>query len=377
MTTLFKIRRDQLIRDAIAVGIDRLVVCDPVSLLYFTGIKITPYERFIALLLNPGSGRGQLILPSMEKEGVKDSGLDAAFYDDQEDPFLQVFKFLHGCRLPGVEKNFLSLSVAEKIQTGLNQTPNKSPGALADITGLISGIRLVKDDAELKSLSTAAQYSDEILAQISARIHVGQTEKDITMDIMQAMATKPNLSISECVIQVLAGKGSANPHGYAGDRALEQGDPVTIDFGVCFQHYWSDCTRTFFLGPPKPQLEEIYPIVLEAQQEAIATIAPGIPMAQIDLAARKVITRKGYGEYFIHRTGHGIGLSIHEPPSLHNQNQTILTEGMVVTIEPGIYLPGVGGVRIEDDVVVTANGAHVLTHYPKSYADMVLKPNES
>ena len=372
MTKLFKNRRNHLIKRAMAEDIDMLMVCDPINLLYFTGIKITPYERFIALLLDTGSGQAQLVLPSLERDAAKDSGIATRFYGDQDDPFSLVVAFLGLCRLPGVEKNSLPLATAEKLVNALNRNSQREITKIADITGIISHRRLLKDETELKYLGMAAQYSDKILAEISAKIHMGQTEKEITIEIMRAMAAKPGLMINDFVIQVLIGTGSADPHGYASDRALKKGDPITIDFGVCYHHYWSDCTRTFFMGSPKPQFKEIYEIVLEAQQNAITKVQPGVPMCEIDQAAREVISSAGYGEYFIHRTGHGIGLSIHEPPSIHGQNLTSLSEGMVVTIEPGIYIPGKGGIRIEEDVMVTANGGEVLTHYPKSYEDMVL-----
>ena len=372
MPQLFENRRNCLMERVAAAGIDMLMVCDSVNLLYFTGIKITPYERFIAFLLDTRSGQAQIVLPGLERDAARDAGIKVKFYDDHDDPLLPVVAFLGPCRLPGVEKRSLSLAVAEKIITGLNRKADRSISVLADITGIISDIRLIKDDAELQYLGMAARYSDEILAGISAKIHIGQTEKNITIEIMRAMAAIPKVLIDNFVIQVLLGTGSADPHGYASDRTLQEGDPVTIDFGVCYQHYWSDCTRTFFAGPPKQQFREIYRIVLDAQQEAIAKVRPGVPMAEIDLAAREVIGSAGYGEYFIHRIGHGIGLSIHEGPSMHSENMTPLAEGMVVTIEPGIYIPELGGIRIEDDVVVTAHGVEVLTHYPKSFADMVL-----
>jgi Xaa-Pro aminopeptidase len=372
MSQLFKNRRDRLIERAAAAGSDMLMVSDPISLLYFTGIKITPYERFIALLLDIRSGQCQLVLPSLERDVVKDSRLMVEFYSDHEDPFLPVIEFLGACRLPGVEKGSLPLAVAEKILTGLNHKSDRSITSLADITGIISDIRQIKDDTELNYLRTAARFSDEILAEISTKMFLGQTEKEIAVEIMRTMAAQPKVLIDNFVIQVLAGTGSADPHGYSGDRILQEGDPVTIDFGVCCQQYWSDCTRTFFVGPPKRKFKEIYQIVLDAQQQAIDKVRPGVPIADVDLAAREVIGRAGYGEYFIHRIGHGIGLSIHEGPSMHSRNRTPLAKGMVVTIEPGIYLPGLGGVRIEEDVAVTANGPEVLTHFSKSYADMVL-----
>ncbi len=372
MPQLFANRRDRLIQQAIAHDIDRLMVCDPVNLLYFTGVKITPYERFIALLLDTRSGLSQLVLPSLERDAARDSGIIVEFYGDQDDPLVAVAAFIGAGRLPGVEKNSLPLAVAEKLMTALDRNSDRSLTAMTDISGIISDIRLIKDHTEISNLRTAARYSDEILAGIAATIHTGQTEKEITVEIMRAMAAQPDLMIDDFVIQVLAGTGSADPHGYAGDRAWQEGDPLTIDFGVCYQHYWSDCTRTFFAGPPKARFKEIYQVVLEAQQEAIAKVQPGVPMSEVDSAARKLIESAGYGDYFIHRIGHGIGLSIHEPPSMHSRNKTPLAEGMVATIEPGIYLPGSGGVRIEEDLAVTADGGEVLTDYPRTFEDMVL-----
>jgi Xaa-Pro dipeptidase len=370
MSQFFKNGRERLIERADAAGSDMLMVSDPVSLLYFTGIKITPYERFIALLLDVRSGQCQLVLPSLERDVIKGSGLMVEFYNDHDDPFLPVIELLDACRLPGVEKGSLSLAVAEKISTRLNHKPDRSITSLADITGIISDIRQIKDDIELNHLRMAARFSDEILAEISTKICIGQTEKDIAVEIMRAMAVKPKVLIDNFIIKVLAGTGTADPQGYSGDRTLQEGDPVTIDFGVCYQHYWSDCTRTFFGGPPKRKLKEIYQIVLDAQQRAIGKIRPGVSIADVDLAAREVIGRAGYGEYFIHRIGHGIGLNIHEGPSIHSHNRRPLAKGMVVTIEPGIYLPGLGGVRIEEDVAVTTDGPDVLTNFSKSYADV-------
>lgn len=376
MKHIYKNRQDHLIQRASDAGIDRVMICDPINFLYFTGIKITPYERFMAFLLETDSGRGRLVLPGLERDAAKDSGIPATFYGDHEDPFLPVMEQLGASRFPGVEKKSLPLLVAEKILAGKGTAAHKSPvqslSDLADITGMISDIRCCKDDTELASLAMAARYSDDILTEISPGISVGQTEKELFMEILGAMARRPNLSIHDFVIQILVGEGSADPHGYSGDRRIKPGDPVTIDFGVCCDHYWSDCTRTFFAGPPKPLFKDIYEIVLAAQQAAIGQIQPGVPMARIDAAARQVIDAAGYGDYFIHRTGHGIGLSIHELPSLHGRNQALLEEGMVVTVEPGIYLPGKGGVRIEEDVAVAACGANVLTHYPSTFADMVL-----
>ncbi|MEG1501593.1 MAG: M24 family metallopeptidase, partial [Clostridiales bacterium] len=173
--------------------------------------------------------------------------------------------------------------------------------------------------------------------------------------------------------QVSSGLKTAKAHGVPGDHILEKGQQILIDFGVNFQYYKSDITRTFFASHPCSQLEEMYKVVLEAQLTAIEKAAPGIPISQIDLAARNVIAKAGYGEYFNHRTGHGLGLDIHETPNIYDINEDILQEGMVFTVEPGIYLPQMGGVRVEDDVLITASGHHIFTDFPKEFSQIILE----
>ncbi|MOA18746.1 putative peptidase [compost metagenome] len=164
---------------------------------------------------------------------------------------------------------------------------------------------------------------------------------------------------------MLSGEKTALPHGVPGTRILRHGDLVMFDIGVYADGYASDITRTFALGELTKEQVNIYNTVLEANKAAIRAINPGVTFASIDKAARDVIEEAGYGSYFIHRLGHGLGIDVHEFPSVHGKNDTLLSEGNVFTVEPGIYVPGVGGVRIEDDCLVTADGVEVLTSYPK------------
>jgi Xaa-Pro dipeptidase len=295
-------------------------------------------------------------------------------YGDHEDSTGKLLDLLGEWDVLGVEKDRLTLLLAERILAHGRQKTRRNGPCFEDISGLLWDLRVCKNPEEIEKIETAVGHGDEILEKISKTICIGRSQKEIAFEIFQEMSTRSGVSFDSSIVQVLGGVNSSNPHGTSGNRQLEKGDPLTIDFGVYYDGYWSDLTRTFFVGPPDPRLEEIYHLVLQAQQAAIDTVRPGIPMQDIDQAARQVIEKAGYGEFFIHRIGHGIGLDIHEPPSIHKNNPEALKENMVFTIEPGVYLPNLGGVRIEDDVAVTGGGARVMSRYPKGYEDMILPP---
>jgi Xaa-Pro aminopeptidase len=181
---------------------------------------------------------------------------------------------------------------------------------------------------------------------------------------MESMMKRSGADAIGFDIILASGKRSALPHGKAGDKRIEKGDFILIDFGSGFQGYYSDQTRTVVCGSPSAEQQKIYEIVKDAHDKAVEKVRPGIPVAEIDGAARDHIRNQGYGEYFGHGTGHGIGLAVHEDPAVNGENKGLLQEGMVFTIEPGIYLPDWGGVRVEDMVLVTPQGAEVLTHLP-------------
>ena len=368
----FQQRRDQLFDCLAARGIETAMVNTPTHIQYLTGVKINPYERFVALFLNCHNRQCYLILPSLEKGLSCDNSIAKVVYGDDEDSTDKLLDLVERSDALGVEKDRLAFSLGEKI---LAHTPPKaSPKRFRfeDIGRLIWDLRLCKGPKEIETIQTAVGHRDDILEKVRRTICIGRSEKDISFGILQEMSTRPGVSANTFVAQVLSGPNSSRPHGTAGDRKLQKGDPITIDFGVYYDCYWSDITRTFFLGPPDPSFEKIYKVVLAAQQAAIDTVRPGIMIRDIDLAARRAIEKAGYGELFIHRTGHGIGLDIHEFPSIHSNNSQVLKENMVFTIEPGIYLPELGGVRIEDDVTVTRQGAQVMNRYPKGYEDMIL-----
>ncbi|KEF37421.1 Xaa-Pro aminopeptidase [Schinkia azotoformans MEV2011] len=236
---------------------------------------------------------------------------------------------------------------------------------MVPISGVIEKLRLIKTDEELQILKEAASVADQAFEHIIKVIKPGVNELEISNELEFFMRKKGATSSSFDTI-VASGFRSALPHGVASDKVIKAGELVTLDFGAYYKGYCSDITRTVGIGDIKnDQLKTIYDIVLQAQLLGMNGIKAGMTGKQADALTRDYISAKGYGDYFGHSTGHGIGLDIHEGPALSVKSDTILEPGMVVTVEPGIYLEGVGGVRIEDDIVITKDGNIALTHSPK------------
>jgi Xaa-Pro aminopeptidase len=235
---------------------------------------------------------------------------------------------------------------------------------LVPVAGLVEGLRAVKDESELVILRQAAKIADDAFAHITGFLRPGLTELEVALELEMFMR-KAGAASSSFDIIVASGVRSSLPHGRASEKVLQTGDFVKMDFGAYYQGYCSDLTRTVVLGQPSDKQREIYETVLEAQLHAVANIRPGITGIEADRLARDIIEAKGYGPYFGHSLGHGLGLAVHESPSLSFRGDTVLQAGNVVTVEPGIYIPDFGGVRIEDDIVLTATGNEVLTHAPK------------
>ncbi|KRE98543.1 Xaa-Pro dipeptidase [Paenibacillus sp. Soil766] len=231
---------------------------------------------------------------------------------------------------------------------------------------LVELIRMVKDEGELQVMQEAADLADQTFTHILNFIKPGVKELDIALEIEVFIRKNGGTSTSFETI-VASGERSALPHGKASDRILQGNEFVKLDFGAYYKGYCSDITRTVMLGKPTDKHKEIYDIVLEAQLHCLANLKPGITGRDGDAFARDVIVKRGYGDYFGHGTGHGLGMEIHESPRVSKTEDMILTPGMVVTVEPGIYLPDFGGVRIEDDVVITETGIKILTHSTKDF----------
>jgi Xaa-Pro aminopeptidase len=262
-------------------------------------------------------------------------------------------------RRVGFESEFVPYAQVERLREKL---------APVDLVPLpdVDRLRWVKDAEEIAVLSRAAEIADVACAYILERLRPGLTEREVAVDLEVFMRRAGAERVSfESVLA--SGPRSALPHGRATGRVMAAGDLVTLDFGAVYEGYASDITRTVVLGTPDDRQRQIYEIVREAQQRALEAIRPGVSGRQVDAAGRSVIAAAGFEGAFGHALGHGLGLDVHEGPRLSPRDDTVLEAGMVLTVEPGIYLPGWGGVRIEDDVVVTAEGCRVLTHAPKDF----------
>ena len=232
------------------------------------------------------------------------------------------------------------------------------------LSNVIEKLRLIKTSAEIKILKEAAQIADAAFKHIIGYIAPGKTELEVSNEL-EFFMRKQGATSSSFDIIVASGHRSALPHGVASNKVIEKGDLVTMDYGALYNGYISDITRTVAVGNPSDELKKIYDIVLKAQLLGMAGIKPGLTGKQADALTRDYIEGKGYGPNFGHSTGHGIGLEVHEGPMLSFKSDIVLEPGMVVTCEPGIYVPGLGGVRIEDDTIITNDGNESLTHSPK------------
>ncbi|MDV2685133.1 Xaa-Pro peptidase family protein [Alkalihalophilus lindianensis] len=235
---------------------------------------------------------------------------------------------------------------------------------LIPVSGLIEKLRLIKDSAEIKLISDAAEIADAAFQHITTFIRPGLSELEVSNEL-EFFMRKQGAASSSFDIIVASGYRSALPHGVASEKIIDKGELVTLDFGAYYKGYCSDITRTLAVGEVSDELKTIYHTVLEAQLRGMEGIKPGITGKQADALTRDYITEKGYGEYFGHSTGHGLGMEVHEGPSLSVKSETILEPGMIVTVEPGIYVAGVGGTRIEDDTLITENGNQSFTKSTK------------
>ncbi|MCY3850236.1 MAG: Xaa-Pro peptidase family protein [Acidimicrobiaceae bacterium] len=244
---------------------------------------------------------------------------------------------------------------------------------LVETAGLIAELRSVKDEAELARIETAARIVDAVLKESQDRFVAGVSERELAHRLDDGMRAAGADGPAYDTI-VASGPNAALPHARAGSRRLANGDLVVVDAGALVEGYRSDMTRTFVVGSPDDRAVEIHDIVTRAQAEGVAAVRAGVEAGEIDRACREFIAREGYGDAFVHGTGHGVGLDIHEFPAVRRGNTAILSPGQAITVEPGIYLSGYGGVRVEDTVVVTEDGCRPLTKFPKEFVCLSSQP---
>ncbi|MGG4041459.1 M24 family metallopeptidase [Bacillus smithii] len=262
-----------------------------------------------------------------------------------------------GIQKLGFEKDHLTFSNYQDYQKAFK-------GELVPVGDIIENLRLIKSESEIKILKEAADIADAAFKHILDFIKPGITELEVANEL-EFFMRKCGATSSSFDTIVASGKRSALPHGVASDKIIEKGDLVTLDYGALYKGYVSDITRTVAVGKPSDDLKNIYQIVLEAQLLAVEKIKPGMTGKEADAIARNYIAEKGFGDRFGHSLGHGIGLEVHEKPLLSMRSDIVLQPGMVVTVEPGIYVPGLGGVRIEDDTIITSSGNETITHSTK------------
>jgi Xaa-Pro aminopeptidase len=257
----------------------------------------------------------------------------------------------------GFEEDFVTFSAHKTFKSEIN-------AELVPVSGAIEKLRLIKTDSEIKILKVAADIADAAFKHILDFLRPGLNELEVSNEL-EFFMRKAGATSSSFDTIVASGHRSALPHGVASDKVIEAGDFVTLDYGAYYNGYVSDITRTVAVGKPDEKLKEIYEIVLESQLRGMNGFKPGMTGKEADALTRDYIAEKGYGEYYGHSAGHGIGLEVHEGPALSVKSDFILEPGMVVTCEPGIYIPGLGGVRIEDDTLITMGGNEALTHSTK------------
>ncbi|MGZ9586140.1 M24 family metallopeptidase [Paenibacillus marinisediminis] len=263
-----------------------------------------------------------------------------------------------GIQKMGIEQEHMSYATFKELQQDLN------PIELVGTSGLVEDIRMIKDEDELRIMREAADLADRTFSHILGYLKPGVSELDIALE-MEFFMRKNGATSSSFDTIVASGERSALPHGVASDRIIQGNEFIKLDFGALYKGYCSDITRTVVLGKPSDKHKEIYNIVLESQLYALEHIRPEMTGREADALARDIITKHGYGPNFGHSLGHGLGMEVHESPRLSKAGDTVLTPGMTVTVEPGIYVPGFGGVRIEDDIVITENGIEIITHSTK------------
>ncbi|WP_407703701.1 aminopeptidase P family protein [Streptomyces triticagri] len=342
---------DRAALTASAAGLAGLLVSPGPDLVWLTGYRPTAMTERLTLLVLPVAGDPVLVVPKLEcADAVKAPGapsLDLRDWTDGVDPYGLVSPLVDAAGTFGVSDSTWALHLLA-LQGELPRAGFRA------LTEALPMLRAVKDEAELARLTAAGAAADATFEEIKKVAFAGRREADVAADLDRLLREFGHEQVDFTVVG--SGPNGADPHHEADDRVIQHGDTVVLDFGGLMYGYGSDTTRTVQVGDPGEEVRRVHAVVREAQQAGFEAVRPGAACQDVDRAARRVIEDAGYGEYFIHRTGHGIGTTTHEPPYMIEGEQQELVPGMCFSIEPGVYLPGRFGVRIEDIVTVTQNG---------------------
>jgi Xaa-Pro dipeptidase len=343
-------------------GIDAVALVSGANMVYFTGLRFHLSERpVIGIFSHRGTA---FIIPELEMGKLEQRP------DLQAQSFIWTdtagFQAAFDQAVDALQLRTAPLGVDGQTMRVFEYLAFKQAGStnIHNVGRELLNIRAIKTKEEVDAMREAIRISEEALRRLAAWVEPGKTELDIAAELTRLMKEAGSEGDAfEPLVQT--GPNSALPHGNSTHRALQRDEFLLIDFGAKWQGYPADITRTFCSGAPTKEMRKIFDTVVVANRAAIAAVASGVPCGAVDKAARDIIEAAGYGEYFIHRTGHGLGLEIHELPQIAAGVEAPLETGMVFTVEPGIYVPGMGGVRIEDNVYVTEDGVEVLTKYPR------------
>ncbi|HYO89756.1 MAG TPA: Xaa-Pro peptidase family protein [Candidatus Limnocylindrales bacterium] len=347
-------------------GVDAVALVPGTNMQYFTCLDFFLSERPVIVLVTPD--KVGVIVPQLELlklDDRPDLGPQAFAWGDEEGYAGAFARALEALGLAGGRLGIDGMTM--RVTEALTFTSLDPTLTLVPVERALIGIRAIKAAEEVEFQRRAIAVSEAALKQLMTEVKSGMTERQIARRLVDLQLEGGAESIAFTLIQT--GPNASNPHGSTTDRVLQEGEALLIDFGCVVGGYCSDITRTFCLGEAPAVLQTIYDAVLAANEAARAVAGPGVPMSEVDRAARAVITAAGYGQYFTHRTGHGLGLDGHEPiPQIAGNIDDLLQPGMTFTIEPGIYIAGMGGVRIEDNMLITEDGVESMTTFPRLLA---------
>jgi Xaa-Pro aminopeptidase len=352
------------VREASArADIDVLLITPGPDLRWLTGYDALPLERLTCLVL-PADGEAFLVAPRLEVPAVQASpvatlDLDVLGWEETDDPYTAIV-----ARLPAVRRAAVANRMpAEQVLRFRAALPDAEQCLASDV---LRDLRIRKSPDEVAALRRAGQAIDRVHERMDEFLHPGRSEREAGRSIAAAILEEGHVTVDFVI--VASGPNGASPHHEVGDRVLQPGDPVVVDIGgTTDEGYCSDCTRTYVIGDAPADFSSYFSVLHDAQLAACAAARPGATAESVDSAARDVISAAGYGEMFVHRTGHGIGVESHEDPYIVQGNQTVLEPGMAFSIEPGIYLAGRHGARIEDIVVCTDDGVERLNVTKRDY----------
>ena len=342
------------------LGVDVLLLSTGADLPWLTGYEALETERLTMLVLRR-DGDAALVVPRLEAARVREQpeAFSIVLWDERDDP-VQVVARLAGAPATAAIGDHTWARFLLDLQRAL---PSTSFRRASEVTG---PLRMVKDRDEVDALRAAARAVDAIAGEMRARPFGGRTEAEVHHELVERMLDAGHERANFAIVG--SGPNGASPHHEASGRVIEPGDVVVCDFGGSRQHYCSDITRVFVVGEPTSEVRDTYALLVDAQQQAVRAARVGTPADEVDATARRIITDAGFGDRFIHRTGHGIGVETHEEPYIVAGNSAPLEPGNAFSIEPGIYLPGRFGLRLEDIVVATPDGPERLNQAPRDLA---------